>query len=229
MWRRALLAVVVVALAGPAAVAAGGCGDDDVPGERARTLPAPPAALGLPAAASRRASRALGRPTHGRLRDGVQLPESGPGWVTWDPIRRRVPNRPGRRWATGTLLEVLLGVVYAYRLANPGAPPVLIGDLSRRNGGVFDDRYGGLGHASHQNGLDADVYYPRRDRVPRAARRPGQVDRALAQDLVDRLVAAGARFAFVGLRVRLTGPPEVVQAIAHHDDHVHVRIAKPRP
>ncbi len=38
-----------------------------------------------------------------------------------------------------------------------------IGDLSRPNGGVFDERFGGRGHASHQNGLDVDVYYPRRD------------------------------------------------------------------
>ena len=28
--------------------------------------------------------------------------------------------------------------------------------------------YGGLGHGSHQNGLDADIYYPRRDGTERA-------------------------------------------------------------
>ena len=34
-----------------------------------------------------------------------------------------------------------------------------------------------------------------------------------------------AQFTFVGLNVGLGGPAGVVQAIDHHDDHVHVRIA----
>ena len=55
-----------------------------------------------------------------------------------------------------------------------------------------------------------------------------EVDRRLAQDLVSRFVAAGAQFAFVGEHVGLGGPPNVVQAIANHDDHVHVRIANAR-
>lgn len=42
---------------------------------------------------------------------------------------------------------------------------------------------------------------------------------------MNRFVAAGAQYAFVGLRVGLGGPPRIVQAIEHHDDHVHVRIA----
>jgi murein endopeptidase len=87
-----------------------------------------------------------------------------------------------------------------------------------------DERYGGLGHASHQNGLDADVFYPRKDGRPRSAWRPGQVDRTLAQDLVDRFVAAGAEKVFVGPRLGLRGPPRVVQPVTHHDDHLHVRI-----
>jgi murein endopeptidase len=170
-------------------------------------------------------SIALGRPNRGRLLNGLQLPAQAPYWVTWDPILRRVPNRPGRRWATDRLLAFLVTVLRDYHLANPTAPPVLVGDLSRPRGGRFGPEYGGLGHASHQNGLDADIYYPRLDRTLRAARRPREVDRALAQDLVNRFVAAGAQFAFVGLRVGLTGPPAIVQAIAHHDDHLHVRIA----
>jgi murein endopeptidase len=88
-------------------------------------------------------------------------------------------------------------------------------------------RYGPPGHASHQNGLDADVYYPRTDRRERAPLRVAQVDRALAQDLVDRFVAAGAQYVFVGLSVSLDGPRRVVQAIPHHNNHLHVRL-RPR-
>ncbi len=115
-----------------------------------------------------------------------------------------------------------------YRFANPGAPPLLVGDLSRPWGGPFGSDHGGLGHASHQNGLDVDVLYPRADRALLPPASVHDVDRALAQDLVNRFVAAGAQFAFVGEHVGLGGPPNVVQAIAHHDDHVHVRIANAR-
>ncbi len=170
-------------------------------------------------------SLAIGRPGHGRLVNGLQLPGTGPDWVTYDPIEQRVPNRPDRRWGTDRLLALLLYVLRDYRLANPGAPPVLIGDLSLPYGGPFGSDFGGLGHASHQNGLDVDVLYPRRDRALLPPGKVADVDRALAQDLVSRFVGAGAQFAFVGTKVGLGGPPEVVQAIAHHNDHVHVRIA----
>jgi penicillin-insensitive murein endopeptidase len=170
-------------------------------------------------------SIAAGATNAGRLVNGLELPATGPDWVTYDPIEHRIPNRAERRWGTDRLLAFLLYVLRDYRLANVGAPPVVIGDLSRPHGGPFGSEFGGLGHASHQNGLDVDVYYPRLDRTLQPPGAVEQVDRALAQDLVSRFVGAGAQHAFVGLRVGLGGPAGAVQAIAHHDDHVHVRIA----
>ena len=172
-------------------------------------------------------SVAVGRPWHGRLEHGVQLPEAGIDFVTWDPILQRSPNREWRRWGTGALVVLLDTVTREFRAAHPGVPPILIADLSRPQGGPFGRRYGGLGHGSHQNGLDADVMYPRRDRAPSAAVRPAQVDRALAQDLVDRFRAAGAVKLFVGPHLHLHGPRSIVVPLVHHDDHVHVRIANP--
>jgi murein endopeptidase len=157
----------------------------------------------------------------------VQLPEAGADFVTWDQVLHRSPNRPWRRWGTAELVLVLEQVTREFRAAHSGVPPVLIGDLSRPHGGPFGPRYGGLGHASHQNGLDADVMYPRRDGTLRAATRPAQVDRPLAQDLVDRFRRAGAVKLFVGPHLHLRGPRRVVIALAHHDDHVHVRISNP--
>jgi len=170
-------------------------------------------------------SVAVGKPWHGRLEHGVQLPAAGPDFVTWDPVLHQSPNRDWRRWGTEALVVLLDRVTREYREAHSDVPPVLIADLSRPQGGPFGPRYGGLGHASHQNGLDADVMYPRRDRTLRAATRPSEVDRALAQDLVDRFRAAGAVRLFVGLHLHLRGPRRIVMAIPHHDDHVHVRIA----
>src|SRR3954462_1751599 len=173
-------------------------------------------------------SRALGLPWRGRLVNGVQLPEVSADWLTWDPVLKQIPNRPERRWGTAKLIATLKRVLAGFHAAHPELPQVLISDLSRPHGGVFDQRYGGLGHASHQNGLDADIYYPRADHRLLAAYKPDLVDRALAQDLVNRFVAAGAQLVFVGTRVGLTGPKKVVQVIAHHNDHMHVRIFRPR-
>jgi murein endopeptidase len=173
-------------------------------------------------------SRAIGQPWHGRLVNGVQLPEVGADWLTWDPVLKQIPDRPERRWGTAKLIATLQRVLAGFHAAHPEAPPVLIGDLSRPHGGIFDERYGGLGHSSHQNGLDADVYYPRADRRLLAAYRPELVDRALAQDLLNRFVADGVQSVFVGTRTGLTGPRKVVQVLAHHNDHMHVRIFRPR-
>jgi murein endopeptidase len=187
--------------------------------------PEPPAPDALQPGAPRPV--ALGHPWDGRLEHGVQLPAAGADFVTWDPVLHRSPNREWRRWGTAELVAVLERVTREFRAAHPGVLPVLIGDLSRPHGGSFGRVYGGLGHASHQNGLDADVIYPRRDRTLRASTRPSQVDRELAQDLVDRFVRAGAVKLFVGPHVDLRGPRQVVIALAYHDDHVHVRISNP--
>ena len=171
-------------------------------------------------------SRSLGKPWAGRLVNGVQLPSEGEQFFTWDPILRTTPNRPWRRWGSDRLLRTFLHVLDDYFAAHPDAPRVAIGDLSRPQGGIFDERYGGIGHASHQNGRDIDIYYPRLDREERAPTKPSEVDRVLAQDLVNRFVRAGATNIFVGPRLALRGPRRIVEPLRHHDDHLHVRIRR---
>jgi hypothetical protein len=190
--------------------------------------PAPPAPVPEPEPETTppRRSRALGKPFGGRLVGGIPLPAAGPEFITWDPILKQVPNRSWRRWGTDRLLETIAQVLADYREFNPDAPRVVIGDLSRPHGGNFGPRFGAPGHASHQNGLDVDVYYPRIDGLERAPRSPAMVDRELAQDLADMFVEAGAEYVFVGPRVRLRGPRRVVQPLRLHDDHMHVRIRR---
>ena len=146
----------------------------------------------------------------------------GSRFFTWDPLLHRRPDRPGRRWGTDFLVRKVLGVVAGYAEAHPSAPRLGIGDLSRRRGGPFGPR-----HASHQNGLDVDVYYPRRDRRERPPLVASQIEHRLAQDLVDRFVTAGASLVFVGPNTRLTGPPGVVQVLWNHDNHLHARFEDP--
>jgi murein peptide amidase A len=174
-----------------------------------------------------RDSRSLGLPWAGRLVGGVRLAAAGRHFFTWDPVLRRKPDRSWRRYGNARVVRIVRRIVAAYAAAHPRAARVGIGDLSRPHGGDFGARFGGLGHVSHQNGLDVDVYYPRRDGREEAPTRPAQIDHALAQDLVDRFVRAGAGRIFVGPSTGLTGPRGIVEVLAHHDNHLHARFAVP--
>jgi murein endopeptidase len=179
-------------------------------------------------------STAAGTATAGRLVNGVKLPPEGVNFHTWDPIRWRPVNALDRRYATDRLIRVILRVAREFRAAHRDAPRIVVGDMSRPRGGSFDGRFGSLrefgtrapsgGHVSHQNGLDADIYYPRKDGAERAPGKLSDVDLRLAQDLVSRFAAAGAQFVFVGPRTGLRGRPGVVQPLDYHHDHLHVRL-----
>jgi murein endopeptidase len=173
-------------------------------------------------------SRAVGLPWAGRLVRGVKLPAEGPDWFTWDAALNRRPNRAWRRWGSDTLVRMVLGVLRQYRTANPGVARVGIGDISRPHGGHFGREFGGLGHMSHQNGRDVDIWYPRVDGLERRPFRVSQVDVAAAQELVNRFLRAGAEKIYVGPHLDLDGPRGRVIPLVYHDDHLHVRIRQPR-
>jgi hypothetical protein len=193
-----------------------------------RTLPAAPliavARARGTAARGVRPSVAVGQAYAGRLVRGLQLPAAGIGFVSWDDLEHRSPDRGWRRFGTDRLVDLVEQLGIEWQRAHPTAPRLLIGDLSRTNGGPFGSEYGGLGHGSHQNGLDVDIYYPRRDGREIAVANVSQIDHRLAQDLVDRIVRMGVQFAFVGPHTGLVGPRGVVEKLVDHDDHVHVRI-----
>lgn len=203
--------------------------DPQAPAADQPRVPRPPIAHPTtppPHKASQR-SRAIGKPWNGRLENAVQFPASGPGFFTIDMARKTSPSDWWRRCATDTTVTRTMAVLAQFRGAHADGPRLGVADLSLPRGGPFGPEYGGgLGHASHQNGRDVDIYWPRRDRAERVPERPREVDRALSQDLVDRLVAAGAEYVFVGPSLGLRGPRGVVQKLAHHDDHVHVRWPK---
>ncbi len=165
----------------------------------------------------------VGLPYDGRLIDGTQLPIDGPDWVTWNPVTNSVPNAPDRLYGNEHTIRTVLSVIEAYRAAHPDAPRVVVGDISYKGGGPMDDE-----HVSHQNGLDVDIYYPRLDGTLREPLEPDEIDHRLAQDLVDRFVAAGAQLVLVGPSTGLTGPSGVVIPYANHDNHMHVRFPPPR-
>ena len=138
-----------------------------------------------------------------------------------DPNTDSRPNLPGRLYGNEHTIRTIIEVLAQYRKTHPNAPRVVVGDISLRNGGVMDQ------HVSHQNGLDVDVYYPRRDRWLQAPTSTAQIDRRLSQYLLDGFVAAGASKIFVGYATDLRGPRDVVTPYPNHENHMHVRFRNP--
>jgi murein endopeptidase len=189
-----------------------------------RLLPALLILLVLPASATACVSRAVGQPFHGRLVCGAQLPPDDPALVTWDGVLQQSPNRGWRRWGTQKLVDRVELLALDYGTRFPIGPRLVVGDLSRPRGGPFGNEFGGVGHDSHQNGLDVDIYYPRRDGLEMPPEVPKLVDRVRAQWLVNR-AARGAHFVFIGPNVGLRRPSSNVQYLAaYHDNHFHLRI-----
>ena len=171
-----------------------------------------------------RESRAVGTPNAGRLENGVLLPGLGVGFYTYDPSTQRTPGGAERQWGTAQLVRQILDVGEWWARTHPNQPRLGLGDLSRPQGGHFPGP--GVGHASHQNGLDVDIRLPRRDGVEGPATAQNY-DRDLTQALVDRLVAQGAELVLIGHNLDLRGPAGVVVRWPNHDDHLHVRFPNP--
>ena len=160
-------------------------------------------------------------PVHRLFGDGTQLPVEGPDWVTWNPNTDSRPNLPGRLYGHEHTIRTIIKVLARYREAHPKAPQVVVGDISLRDGGVMDQ------HVSHENGLDVDIYYPRRDGWLQAPTSTAQIDRRLSQELLDGFVAAGASKIFVGYTTDLRGPRDIVTPYPNHENHMHVRFRNP--
>jgi murein endopeptidase len=167
-------------------------------------------------------SRATGRASSGRLTCGKLLPAWTSLWVTQNPTNGASPNAANRRWGTDEILATIETVTLAYWRRFPDAPRIVIGDISRRYGGRFPI------HSSHQQGIDVDVWYPRRaggrSRTPRG---PGDIDRRRSQWLVERFAAERAEVVYVGTQTGLRRSRRNIKYLAYgHDTHFHVRLSR---
>lgn len=195
--------------------------------------PAPAPRAPAPATAERREARprvewrasvAHGTPNAGSLSNGVRMPAEGPGFYTYNPVTQAAPGGADRTWGTATTVRQLLDLGEWWARTHPNQPRLGIGDLAQPEGGPFPGP--GVGHASHQSGLDVDIRLVRADRAE-AGVDPSGYDRALTQAVVDRLVSKGASLVLIGPSLDLTGPAGVVMRWPAHDDHLHVRFPDP--
>lgn len=95
----------------------------------------------------------------GCLQGGVALPLDGPHWQVMRPSRNRFWGHPD--------LVAFLQAVSARVPQETGRPGLLVGDMAQPRGGPML-----TGHASHQSGLDADLWL-----MPMPARRFTPVER----------------------------------------------------
>ena len=97
------------------------------------------------------ATRIIGGTGLGCIAGAVALPPEGPGWLA-------VRQHRNRHWGSPELMAWLRG--FATEARSAGYPPLWIGDMSQPRGGPMP-----YGHASHQNGVDVDIWLDlRRDR-----------------------------------------------------------------
>lgn len=88
--------------------------------------------------------RSIGWYAKGCLAGGVHLADAGPDWQTMRPSRNRA-------WGHPKLIALLKRL--ASEAKQDGWPGLLVGDISQPRGGPML-----TGHASHQVGLDADIW-----------------------------------------------------------------------
>lgn len=177
----------------------------------------------------------------GCLSNGVELPADGPNWQVMRPSRNRA-------WGNAAVIKVVKNLA-AKAPTVAGWPGILIGDMAQPRGGPML-----TGHASHQIGLDADIWLtpmPNRrlsvaERETKSAVmmvRPDRLDvsrswtagqmgivRAAAQDPAVERIFVNAAIKKAMCR-DATGDRSwlgKVRPMYGHDYHFHIRITCPR-
>ncbi|MBV8492619.1 MAG: penicillin-insensitive murein endopeptidase [Alphaproteobacteria bacterium] len=174
--RLAIVALLAMAVFGTAAPMTSAFAQDNAAQETAHRqamlarLPADAAkrVFGLETTPAPGPARPIGDYTKGCVAGAVQLPADGPTWQVMRPSRNRA-------WGLPLLIGFLEQV--AASLPAAGWPGLLVGDMGQPRGGPML-----TGHASHQIGLDVDIWF-----TPMPARRlsPSERDNISATDLVN--------------------------------------------
>lgn len=135
-------------------------------------------------------SRSVGRPTQGHLENSRCLPPSGPGFVAISEAR----------CGTDETVTLLLFAISELMREYPGSAPVVIGALSKPEGGRLRP------HKSHRSGRDVDIGYFAKDNRPLrtfADLSPEEIDYDKTFFLMATLLATGrVDFIFVNYRLQ---------------------------
>lgn len=185
-------------------------------------------------------TQSIGGYARGCLSGAVQLPADGPHWQAMRLER-------DRRWGTPELVTYI--ETLGQSAAQDGWPGLLVGDMGGARGGPMPS-----GHASHQTGLDVDIWFKPMPGHPLSAtqreslgavsmlkkgtrdadpRRFGEAQRLLlyraaqSPDVARIFVAPGLKRAMCAITWR---DPSILRKLRPwygHDDHFHVRLNCP--
>jgi penicillin-insensitive murein endopeptidase len=186
-------------------------------------------------------ARVIGSYARGCLAGGTALPADGPGWQAVRLARNRT-------WGHPLLIAFIERLAAAAR--KDGWPGLLVGDMAQPRGGPMR-----TGHASHQIGLDVDIWLtPMPDRRLSAEEReslgavsmlaPGKLTAEPAR-LTPARIALIRRAALDPAVSRIFVHPGIKQALCRnagderawlakvrpwwgHDSHFHVRLGCPK-
>ena len=189
---------------------------------------------------SKMAARSIGFYAKGCLAGGKPLPVNGAGWQAMRLSRNRI-------WGHPMLVRYIERFAKDAK-AKDGWPGLLVGDMSMPRGGPMP-----FGHASHQVGLDVDIWYkPMPDRVLSEEERetmpmetflsdPGRVNPAVWTPDHVKLLRRAVSYpevarVFVNPAIKKWLCDNVkenraflrkISPIMGHDDHFHVRLVCP--
>lgn len=155
MGRIVLTGILLIGLAGcmqaaPRPQATGTLSSQSVPAAM-QGIPAK-RLFGMQTEGSEHAPAAYGSYASGCLAGGVAMPETGPTWQAMRLSRNRNWGHPETIAFIKDLSRIAAG--------QPGWNGLYVGDISQPRGGPMTS-----GHASHQLGLDADIWLKRSDRL----------------------------------------------------------------
>jgi penicillin-insensitive murein endopeptidase len=180
----------------------------------------------------------IGTPDSGLLVNPMPMP-SGSLWTVRNPLES---------WGTDETIDFIATAIEAVEARHPGSPRLVIGDLSRPDGGRLNR------HRSHQAGRDADIgFYYRRGEVDTfLGVRRGELDLPRTWELVRALVTeTDVERMFVDRSIisvlfahaveegesrawlddifgRRADDKGIIQHERRHKDHMHVRFYNPR-
>ncbi len=205
MLKRLLLAILLLAglgTAGAAQQAADGKALAAMSPEQLMKVPAKKLFGAMKKPVRSLGARSIGFYAKGCLAGGEALPINGPAWQ----VMRLSRNR---NWGHPVLIRLLERLATEAR-ANDNWPGLLVGDIAMPRGGPMPS-----GHASHQVGLDADIWLtPMPNRTLTAREREDMAARLVVKDR-KRIDPAVWTVAHARLIARAASYPEVARIFVH--------------
>lgn len=126
------------------------------------------------------------------------------------------------KYSGNKIRDVLYSLAEVWHSSNPDGPRIQINVISAQEGGD-------IGHSSHQNVLDFDIRYVRKDSTEGPLQLPSSnYDQTRTQDLIDLFIDTGKiDIIFTCADANLSSSKINTNYSSTHKDHMHIRFTNP--